>query len=43
MSEQIRGEHTELTTSTVGTTTPDVIIYDSQQKEEEIIKVCEDV
>lgn len=43
MSEQIGSEHTELATSTVGTTTPDVIVYDSQQKEEEIVKVCEDV
>ena len=43
MSEQTRSEHTELTTSTVSTATPDAVIYDSQQKEEEIIKVCEDV
>ena len=42
MSEQDTSEHTELTTVS-DTISPNPIIYDSQQKEEEIVKVCEDV
>ena len=42
MSEQDTSEHIELTTVS-DTISPNSIIYDSEQKEEEIVSICDEV